>query len=448
MLNGCYKMKKPFFTIFLLTFAALADAQNAIAPVARVRLQCPIRLGGVFTRGLADNPDWQEDSAAQSVKLSEANRAWMAQNCDVAAFPAVCLQPDTFPKTVREQTLFTPLLLAFASTLSEKPSVWGDVGGWEPRMSAWTLRDRQGREVPPPQQNSHWMDFANLDWAAHWQAQMATQVKAFGAFGAVISELPVANTAVGDNLAKYRTPSALADATSEWLRAVKTGNRFFVIPSALGFDRVAGHATLPTPPGTERANLRGSLWDEYYPVSDGAWDEGFLLPYWTDEIPSEAVREMRLEAADRAGTYGQTYIAAGAYHNAAELEFLLASYLLVARRQGRMVFQPMPISPLYDRDDAGRSFAVFKQQVISRRAYFDVPLGNATRERRLIVGMDTRVWEREYANGIVLVNSEDERSAVLRFSAEMRRVTGEKIREITLPPRSGLILLNSDVTMK
>ena len=446
-------MKPLVACLFALALVKCASAQNdrpqnAAPPVARVRLQCPIRLGGVFTRGLADNPDWQEDSAEKGVKLSEANRRWMAQNCDVAAFPAVCLNPDTYPKTLREQTLFTPLLLAFASTLSEQPNVWGDVGGWQPRMAAWTLRDRAGKEIPPPQENTHWMDFANLLWEAHWQAQMLKQTQAYGAYGAVISELPVANTAVGDNLAKYRNSTALADATGDWLRAVKKGNRFFVIPSALGFDRVAGHATLPTPPGTERPDLRGSLWDEYYTASDGAWDEGFLLPYWTDVIPSEDEREMRLQAADRAGAFGQTYIAAGAYHNDAELEFLLASYLLVARRQGRMVFQPMPISPLFDRDDAGRSFAVFKQQILSRRAYFDVPLGYSTRERFLVAGLEARVWRRDYSHGAVYVNSEDERSVTLRFAAEMRRVTGEKIREITLPPRSGLILLNSDVTMK
>lgn len=442
-------MKNISIAFLLCCFAAPTNAQkNAPSSVARVRLQCPIRLGGVFTRGLADNPDWQENSAEKGVKLSEENRRWMAQNCDVAAFPAVNLNPDTFPKTLREQTLFTPLLLAFASTISEKPNVWGDVGGWEPRMTAWTLRDRNGKEVLPPQENAHWMDFANPLWAAHWRAQILKQTQAVGAYGAVISELPVANTSVGENLAKYRTSTALADATGDWLRAVRTGNRFFVIPSALGFDRVAGHAVLPTPPGTERPDLGGSLWDAYYPVSDGAWDEGFLSPYWTDDIPSEEIREMRLQAADRASAFGQTYIAAGAYHNDAELEFLLASYLLVARRQGRMVFQPMPISPLYDRDDAGRSFAVFKQQVISRRTYFDVPLGYATRERQLVIGLDARVWRRDYSNGAVYVNSEDERSAILRFVPEMRRVTGEKIREIVLSPRSGLILLNSDVTMK
>ena len=40
---------------------------------------------------------------------------------------------------------------------------------------------------------------------------------------------------------------------------------------------------------------------------------------------------------------GQVFIAATPYRNDAELEFALASYLLVVHHQGRLVFQPMPM---------------------------------------------------------------------------------------------------------
>ena len=302
-------------------------------------LPMPDSAGRSLHAGTCGRPGLAGGLRRAERELSEANRAWIAQRCDVVALPAVCLTTDTFPKIAREQPLFTPLLLAFASTVSEKPNVWGDVGGWEARMSEWTLRDRSGKEIPPPQENSHWMDFSNPDWAARWRAQIAAQTKAFGATGVVVSELPVANTAVGDNLAKYRTFTDRADATSDWLRAVHDGSSFLVIPSALGFDHVAGHPTLPTPPGTERSNLNGSLWDENYTASDGAWGRRVSAsPTGRMTFPPKKIREMRLEAADRAGVYGQTYIAAGAYRNDAELEFLLASYLLVAHRQGRLVF--------------------------------------------------------------------------------------------------------------
>jgi len=60
------------------------DPQIAI----RVRPACPIRLGGVFLRGLGDGPDAQEDSASNGTPLSEGNRDWVTANCDVAAFDA------------------------------------------------------------------------------------------------------------------------------------------------------------------------------------------------------------------------------------------------------------------------------------------------------------------------------------------------------------------------
>ena len=441
-------MMRNFFALLFLLAVSGADAQQA---PGSIRPLCPIRLGGVFTLGLADGADWLDASAAKGVKLSEANRAWIAQHCDVVALPVTSLTPDTFPKILREQSLFTPLLLAFASMLSEKPNgSWGDIGGWETRMAAWTLRDRTGKEIAPPEQaeQTHWMDFGNLNWAAHWRNQMIAQSKAFGASGVVASELPLANPAFGDNLARCHSPADRADATEKWMREIKRDNDFLLIPSALGFDSVAGHPTLPLAPEKAREDLTGRLWDEFYPVSDGAWDEGFLAPYWTDAPQPDAVRELHLEAADRAGRFGQVYIASGAYRNDDELEFLLASYLLIVHRQGRVVFQPMPTLPLFAQDDAGRSFAVFKQQILSRRAYFDAPLGFATGDRHLIAGLPARVWQRDYQQGIVYVNADDERSATLYFGVKMQRVNGQMVREATIPPHTGLILLNSDVIIK
>ena len=403
----------------------------------RGRYLSPIRLGGVFTMGLGDSGDWLEDSAVQGIKLSEANRRWMAENCDVAALPAGSLTPDTFRKTVQEQSLFTPLLFAFGSTLSEKPEAWGNAGGWQPNMTAWTLRDRNGAEVTGPEPGTHWMDFGNADWAAHWRKQMVGQAQTLGAAGMVISELPLGNTAVGDNLLNYRTTTDRADATSQWLQTVKKENQFALVPSALGFDSVAGHATLPVPPAAEQTELNGRLWNEFYPVSDGAWAEGWLAPYWAEGLLSEDARELHLEAAERAAENGQVFIAAGAYRNDVELEFLLASYLMVAHRQGRFVFQPMPLLPFFDRENAGQSFAVFRQQVISRRAYFDVPLGVAMQRRHIVPGFGVRLWRRAYQAGVVYVNSEDNRGMVLPLGGPMKRVTGEVVHQVALPPHSG-----------
>ena len=79
-----------------------ADKDKEPKVLVKVRPLCPIRLGGVVLRGLGDSPDPQEDSASAGTKLSDANREWLAANCDVAALNTVNLQPDTFRKIIGE----------------------------------------------------------------------------------------------------------------------------------------------------------------------------------------------------------------------------------------------------------------------------------------------------------------------------------------------------------
>ncbi len=105
---------------------------DATANPLRVRPDCPIRLGGVFLRGLSDNPDAQEDSASNGTKLTDTNRDWVAANCDVAAFSAANVQPDTFRQMTRAHSLFTPLLYLYASSLYEMPGTSRECG----RMAA------------------------------------------------------------------------------------------------------------------------------------------------------------------------------------------------------------------------------------------------------------------------------------------------------------------------
>ena len=426
---------KPPDTPALITPGSRANGRPGRI-TARVRPLCPIRLGGVFTLGLGDSGNLLEDSAAQSVKLSEENRQWIAANCDVVSLPASCLMPDTFPKIVKEQPLFTGLLFLFGSTISESGNAWGNVGGWQPRMTAWTLRGKDGQELPNPDKQAHWMDYGNAEWAVHWSREMFNQARKYGAAGSVIAELPTDNALTGGSFVEG------AVTTGNWLRAAHKPNPYLFIPSAAGFDELAGHATLPTPPGTEEPELSGRLWDEFFPAANGAWDENWLAPCGSDELLPEDTRERHMEAADRAARNDMVYIAAGAYHNDAELEFLLASYLLVVHKQGRLVFQPMPQLPFFEREDAGHSFAVFRQQIMSRRAYFDVPLGGATQERHLLPGLSTRIWRRAFQAGAVYVNSEDNRSETISFGGPVRRVNGEIVRQIVLPPHSGAILLD------
>lgn len=414
-------------------------AQKVFRASDRVRPQCPVRLGGVYTLGLGEGGA-REESAARGSKLSADNQQWIVANCDVIALNAVNLTPETFPAMTKAQPLFTPLLLLSASSLYESPEARGNVGGWKPEMTAWTLRDGGGNPIPHPVQGGHWMDCGNADWAAHWRERAAALVQQYGAHGVVAMQLPLSNLYVGGNLEKYRTADDFTKATADWLRAVHVPQRFLLIPSARGFDSVAGHPTLPTPLGTEQEHLSGRLWDDYFRLMDGAWNPEWVCSY-RDLVPlPEEAWTIALEAADRAGEAGQVFIAAAAYHNDAELEYALASYLLVVHNQGRCVFQPMPLLP-DERLDLGLSLGALRQQVAAKSAYFNAPLGQPIQERHLVPTEGGQVWRRAFEKGVVYVNSSEKRGCSILFGSDMERVTGAKTRKVDLPPQSGVLLL-------
>ena len=407
----------------------------------RIRPECPIRTGGVFLRGLGDGPDPLEDSASNGTKLSDKNRDWVAANCDAAAFNAVNIAPETFRTMTSAHPVFTPLLYAYASTLFEQPEHNGSVGGWQAAMSDWTLRDDKGIEVPHPDKGGHWMDFGSEAWAAHWREAAAKQVGFYGAQGVVVAELPIGNTYVPNALQKYKNTADRLAATSQWLHAARSPGQFLLIPSAIGFDDLAGHVTQPLPSGTQEPELSGRVWDELFPLINGAWVEGWVTPYWSGQPLPDAQWEQHIEAADRADRNDQVMIVCAAYHNDDELEYALASFLLGYHAQGRCCFQPMPLRPGQP-DDAGLSLAVFRKEIIAKANFFSPALGVPLQERHALRVEGGDVWRRLFQGGDIYVNSEDRRAKTLRFSGPLRRLNGKVIREITLPPHSGVILLH------
>ena len=421
--------------------AKRAAPQGELKPTERIRPDCPIRLGGVFLMGLGDGTDDYEDSAAKGGKLSDANRDWLAAHCDLAALSPNTITPDTFPALRRQQRLFTPLLYLYASSLYEQPGHKGNVGGWKPQMTAWALRDHSGIEIPNPDSGGHWMDFGNTHWAAHWRKQTETLSRRFGAFGAVAAEMPQANTFVGNDLEKYKTPEDRGAATETWLRAAADHGKYLLVPSALGFDLSTGHSTSPLPPGTAEPELSGRYWDQFNALMDGAWAEGWVHPYWSIDRLPDNLWERNLEAADRAARTEKVFIAAVAYRDDNELEYALASYLLVAKRQSRVVFQPMPLRPGQP-ENAGMSLAVLKQEVAAKSAFFDAPLGVALQERHTISLHEGTVWRRAYQFGDVYVNSDDRRAVTVVLGGPMLRLNGQILQSFELGPHSGVILLH------
>ncbi len=432
-------------TLALGGLSATAEAADVpptphLAPILLhlKRSECPVRLGGVFLWGLGDQHNVLYDSAGNAEKLSDANREWIADNCDLAAIPSVCLSPSTYPWIVKHYPAFTGLLYLYASCLYTTPH-YGSAGIFGAGMAAYTLRTLSGAEVPFPGRDGHWMTFGSRHWAQFWKMQAAEQCKQYGAQGTVAAELPVNNTFV-QLPQQFKPFNARADATTRWLAAAHDPGRTLLVPAALDFERPADIATLP--PQVIEPHLQGTLWDEYYPLVDGAWLEGFVRPYWNDETISSTQWEIQLEALDRYAEAGQVFIAMAAYKNPQELESDLASYLLVVHHQGRAVFQPMPLD-LQGHPDAGYSLAVLREQVKEYPGYFNVPLGRPIQVRHMVPDGKLNVWVRKFQHGVVYFNSAQKGSLTVNLGAPMRRMNGTLTSRVELPPMTGAVLLYS-----
>lgn len=427
-------------TISLTGIAQSPQRNQLPIPTApRIFAEYPIRIGGVYTSGL-NEPSTAGKNLTQDSRLSPDNMVWIAGNCDVIALNKDSITPDTFRGMVKAQHLFTPLLYTSASSVYEQPGHSGDVGGWKPELSEWTLRNTQGAEVKHPDSGGHWMDFGNTEWVAHWVKRVNEQRNRYGAYGTVISELPIGNTFITEKLAKYPTTSERAQATLAGLKVARKQTNAMLIPSALGFDLVSGHRSPNPQIGITSPALSGRYWNDYYSITDGGWCEGWIHPYWDNTPVSENLWEIQMEAADRAGYVGQVFIAACAYRNDAELEYGLANYLLIVHHQGRVVFQPMPLRP-NEPTDAGYSLAILKRELSTRKNFFRVPLGVGMQIRHQITVNDGPVWRRQFQFGDVYVNSSPHHTVTVGLGGKMKRLNGQYVRKVTLPPRTGAVLL-------
>lgn len=405
----------------------------------RIRDTYPVRLGGVFLRGIGDNSADQDDSSALAATLGPAGEKWIISHCDVVALDSRCVKGETFPRIRKAQKLFTGLLYTYASSIYEQPDHRGSIGVWRREMAKWELKTNSGTPVKHPDPGGHWMDCSSPQWASYWHDQAGDLARKFHADGVVAADLPTGNTFVGNDLAHVHSFSDKVDATSSFLAAVHTPDQFLVIPSSVGFDELVGRPTLPMDPKRAEPRLSGRCWDEFDKMSDGAWAEGWVHPPWADQPLRENDWETQIEAADRAGRFGDVFIACLRYSNAEELEYGLASYLLIAHHQGRVVIQPMPMTGVNTADN-GMSFQVMMREYMRFQKYFDVPLGAAPQERQYINVGDGSVWRRKYSNGDVYVNSSDTRTITVNLAGPMITVTGETVSGFHLAPHSGIIL--------
>ena len=410
-----------------------------IITTERMRDQYPVRLGIVALLGVGDSSPLLERSADDGVKLGPIGEKWIGDHCDVVALDSRCLTPESYPRIRKAHKLFTGLLYTYASSVYEQPHR-GSVAVWRPEIANWELKTSSGAPVKHEDGGGHWMDCGDPEWQKCWGHQAQKLAFQFHADGVVAADMPPGNTFVGDDLLKYHRFSDKVDAASTFLSAVHQPSKFLVVPSGVGFDELVGRPTLPVERKRTEPRLKGRCWDEFDKLDDGAWAEGWVHPYWLNGTVNENEWEVQLEAADRAGRFGEVFIAALGYSTPEELEYGLASFLLVSHHQGRAVVQPMPLVK-GEPPNSGTSLQVLMREYNKYKSLFDAPLGRGLRERRYITLQFGSVWRRTFANGDVYVNASATRYVTIDLGGPMVRATGETVRTIALGPHSGMILI-------
>ncbi len=421
--------------------------KGEIVRSARIRDPFPIRMGMVTTRGLGDTGSDDIDAAGTNVQLGANLETWLATHCDVLALDASAITPQTFPRMRSLQKLFTPLLFTYASTIYEQPGHRGSVGIYSPTMSAWELKTLSGSVIKHPDAGGHWMDPGNADWANYYAKNAEALARNYHSDGVIAAELGPANTFVDYKDTKYSSFPKLVDATASFLQIVHKPKQFLIVPSSAGYDTLIGRPTLPVHHARTEPQLSGRSWDELDRMTDGFWAEGWVRPYWTVADVPENFWEMHEEAADRAGRMpdnvltADIFIAAYAYHDAQELEYGLASYLLASHMQSRLVFQPMPQYP-GEPANAGMSARVMRREFERYKQYFDAPLGIALQERHEVVLNGNSVWRRRFQNGDVYLNSHDQGNCLVSLAAPMMTLDGQQVKTFELGPHTAKILYN------
>jgi len=393
----------------------------------------------VTTRGLSDGGPEQEECAKSGIKLGQIGEDWIADKCDVIALDARCVIPATFPSIHARQRLFTPLLYTYASELFEAPDQHGSVGVWKPNMSSWELKQTNGSSVPCADPGAHTMDCSSPDWQRYYAENAFQLASRYSAYGVLATELPTSDSYSSVHAKGYSRFGNRVDATSSFLSAVHDPSRFMLVVSSIGFEALIGRATLPLDKLHTEPELPGRSWDELNGLFDGAWSEGWIYPYWANGPLSEDFWEIQVEAADRAARFDNVFIASIAYTNADELEYGLASYLMAAHSQGRLVVQPMPKYP-GEPIDAGMSLKVMMREYRRYQDYFDAPLGGPLQERHEINVEGGTVWRRKFQNGDVYVNSHDKGSVTVSLTGAVLTVSGQRVSHFTLGPHTGIIL--------
>ncbi|MBN2151767.1 MAG: hypothetical protein JW839_09995, partial [Candidatus Lokiarchaeota archaeon] len=335
-------------------------------------------------------------------------RDWIASNMDVyslGGYTNYTLYPDDVlaMRAINNETRF--YIMNFGTTLGEYDNwtVDGPLGNctsvWNSTMDSWTLKLKDGREALGVRRGSddskgHLMDLGSEGWADYYTWVWNNRVAAYHADGVAIDEIMWRGYWGTDinELRDYSSIEQITETCYQWL------------------ERVHGNATFEI--------ITQAFWDEAQQHQDGIWGELAFRSggaYGTRVDDRESV--IFYEAMDWAGivqnlvSHGErdrSYIWA-AWYNRDEpeaLEYCVATYLMgKVNNCTSVVFHPQPTyGGGYPRNLAGYSLETVRQELLRHTEFFDLELGDALGPMLLKNGAGGQYYQREFTNGIVLVN--------------------------------------------
>jgi hypothetical protein len=270
-------------------------------------------------------------------------------------------------------------------------------------MNSWTLKLKNGTEalgIRREQNNdsAHLMDLGQMAWADYFGWIYGDRATAYHADGIACDEVMWRgywDTKINE-LANYSSLEEIIDTCYAWIERV---------------DQRLGEQ------GQEF--ITQAFWDQAQLYQDGVWGETAFMSsreQYGDRV-DDRNKTVWYEAMNwtdivadlyNQGIRNRSYIWAAFYdrYNSESLEYAIATYLMAKPNQCLSLgFHPQPVyDGGYPANLAGYSIKTIEEELISNSKYFDLELGDAKGLMELKFSNGNPYYQREFANGIVIVN--------------------------------------------
>lgn len=278
----------------------------------------------------------------------------------------------------------------------------------------WFALSTSGARVPfDDYAGDWWMDVGNAGYQNAWAANVAADVKKFGADGVMMDDVNAAfgyHLPSGTTLAGYATDAAWASAQESFLNAV--------VPQ-LHAAGVQAIANIMEPWSTTWE----PLWKRWIAATDGV-----LYEYWTKYGHDSTLRPLggaewawEMQRADDVTSAGKIFVPVtyGDMSDAAAQTYSRASFLLT-----------------WTGGLAGQTWSPTTTNTDAWNPVWTMSVGAPTAPRTQV---GTGVWRRSFASGTVVVNSTAS-TVTVPLGSTFRTAGGTEVTSVTLAPASAAIL--------